>query len=149
MSLYQAAMVVNPENYAAANELGVLLARHGKIDEAIVALRHSVKHSPQPTAWKNLASLYRRVGQVEQAQRAEFEALQAANIPSEMPYAVANPRIEWVEPDRFPRVSNGHGDMQVAQLPPENPVAQPSTTSSKKTNRSVRRPWPFGRSSSR
>lgn len=147
MSLYQAAIVINPANFAAANELGVLLARHGKVDEAIVALNHSVMHSHQPTAWKNLASLYRKVGQHDQAQRAENEAAQASRRPVEMPYAVANPRVEWVEPNRFSSVSMGNGELQVAQLP----ANQPATVSTPPADvkQSTRRPWPFGRSKSR
>lgn len=158
MSLYQAAMTINPENYAAANELGVLLAKNGNYRDAIAALNHSVQYSPQPTAFRNLASLYRRTGQIDQAKQAEYLAMRSAPH-RETPFVAANPRVEWVEPHEFAGVAVGQPYLQTARKTsprsssaPHRPAA--TTTHSDETPiRTSARPnlrrWPFGRSVSR
>lgn len=73
MALYQAALLVNPQNYMASNELGVLMARYGDFDSAAGQLVHSLSVKPQVETWHNLAAVYRRMGQTEQAEQAEKE----------------------------------------------------------------------------
>jgi|GEM_PF-4310828 len=113
LMLYQTAMLVDPRNYAAANELGVLLAKYGKFDTAVAALRHCVMHSPEPTAWKNLANLYRRMGRPADAHMAEMEA---NNVRARRgaPFVTNQPRVEWVGPEAFVAM-NADANVQVAR----------------------------------
>ena len=70
MVFYQAALLVYPGNYMAANDLGVLLARSGNSADARTILEYSLSLSPQPATWHNLAVVYRQLGQPALADRA-------------------------------------------------------------------------------
>ena len=59
---YQAALIVYPKNYMAANDLGVLLARCGDYARPAM-LEHSLSLSRQSATWHNLAVVYRQLGQ--------------------------------------------------------------------------------------
>ncbi len=68
MSLYQAALIVQPNHYLAANELGVLFARYGQYDDATTVLEQCVSVQPNMTdAWHNLAKVYELAGQPSRA----------------------------------------------------------------------------------
>ncbi len=102
LMLYQAALIVDQEHYTAANELGVLLARNGQLEEAVTVLQHCVRLSPQPIAWQNLAVVHSRLGQAEQAKRARRasdEARLAKNTNRQPVVVVASepvtPNITW------------------------------------------------------
>ena len=73
MALYQSALLVDPRNYMASNELGVLMARFGDLESAAGQLTHSLSIKPQVETWHNLATVYRRMGQQEKAEQAERE----------------------------------------------------------------------------
>jgi tetratricopeptide (TPR) repeat protein len=103
VALHQAALLVDNRNYRAANELGVLLAKFGRLPEARAALLHSVKISPQPTTWQNLSAVHQMLGERDLAARAHLEATVAAarlNRPigavDESSYAV-----QWLDPATF------------------------------------------------
>jgi len=104
MVCYQAALLASPQNYMASNELGVLLARGGRNENARVALEHSVSISPHAAGWHNLAVVYRQLGQTALAERADRQSLavdpsQAGRRGRRLP----SPRqqVEWVDPSRF------------------------------------------------
>ena len=65
--------LADPNNARAANELGVLLARDGRFEEARDWLRHSARLKSQPETWHNLAVVYGRLGQTEKSKQAERE----------------------------------------------------------------------------
>ena len=144
MALYQAAMKVSPSNFAAANELGVLLAKYDQTEAAIAAFQQSVNHHPHPTAWRNLAHLNGRLGRFELARQAEMEASRFASRSLTAPFAAAQPKVEWVQPEQFQRTfSPDAHSVQMAQ----QPSPSPSTTAapgSKKSHRAARSMWPFG-----
>ena len=156
LMLYQTAMLVDPRNYAAANELGVLLAKYGKFDTAVAALQHCVLHSPEPTAWRNLANLYRRMGRPAEAHMAEREANNVRARRGGAPFVANQPRVEWVGPEAF-MAMNANTNVQVAQSargqvsPPPNQRQRPTResvarnrTPSKSAGKSTRKSfWPF------
>jgi len=78
VALHQAALLVDNRNYRAANELGVLLAKFGRLPEARAALLHSVSISSQPTTWQNLAAVHQMLGESDLAARAHLESTVAA-----------------------------------------------------------------------
>ena len=110
MALYQAALIVDARNFRAANELGVLLARHGKFDDAVRALQLSVRVFPQVTTWHNLAAIHQRNGDHERARLALQEASKISPRQNEIEdqnTASASPDgIQWVSPDQFNRVGS-------------------------------------------
>ena len=107
LALYQTALKVDNQNFAAANEMGVLLAKYGKYHDAIDALQHCVQLSPQPTAWKNLSNIHRKLGEVDQARAAEAEANRALRATPGTPFVAAEPRVDWVDARTFAQVSPG------------------------------------------
>jgi polysaccharide biosynthesis/export protein len=62
MALQQAAMLVDAQNYRAANELGVLLVHCGQLEQARKALDYSASICHRPEVLQNLAIVYRRLG---------------------------------------------------------------------------------------
>ena len=149
LMLYQTAMLIDQRNYAAANELGVLLARYGKYDNAIAALQHCVKFSPEPTAWKNLANIYRRVGNHSQARMADARVHQTMARKPGTPFVANQTKVEWVRPESFVAM-NANSNMQVTRATTA-PQAQPAplqanapqiASPAKKT--ANRKLWPFG-----
>jgi tetratricopeptide (TPR) repeat protein len=120
ITFHQAALTANPNNFASANELGVLLARKGEWAQAKDLLVRSVTLSPRRETWANLAALHQRLGEAELAQLANREAqLLAAGNASSNP-----PMIRLVPPAEFEAVP----DTQEAG-PPNQTAQQPASPS--------------------
>ena len=94
---YQAALLVNPSHAAAANELGVALAREGRYADARPWLIHSALLAPGQETWHNLAAVHERLGETDLAARARQEVRLAGR---QAPRASAS-RVEWVDTARF------------------------------------------------
>jgi polysaccharide biosynthesis/export protein len=62
LAFYQAAVMVDPKNFIAANELGVVLAQCGKLNSARKALLYSTSLRRRSETFHNLAVVYRRLG---------------------------------------------------------------------------------------
>jgi polysaccharide export outer membrane protein len=103
MVFFQAALLVNPRNYMASNELGSLLARASRYEDARTALEHSVSIQSSPAAWHNLAVVYHGLGQANLAQQASWFADAASR--EELARSGQSGRIgravQWVDADRF------------------------------------------------
>ncbi len=123
VTCYQAALLVYPGNFMAANELGVLHARYGNYAAARAALEHSVRIHPHAAGWRNLAVVYRQLGHPQLAAQA---ARQAEDI-SRRQFAQQASRlqsggvVQWVEPERFAQTAR---DVPVATPLPA--MAQPA-----------------------
>jgi tetratricopeptide (TPR) repeat protein len=116
---YQAALLVYPRNYMAANDLGVLLAQGDHYADAQKMLEYSVSLRPQSTGWQNLAVVYRQLGQPASAARAAQQAAQLRqHEPSEQPgsSAWARDRVQWLDPQSFAETS-----VNAANPPPGAP----------------------------
>ncbi len=68
LALEQAALSVDPRNYRAANELGVLLARCGQYEPARKAFLYSASLERHPEIFQNLAYVYGQMGDRSDAQ---------------------------------------------------------------------------------
>jgi len=141
MVLHQAALAVDERNYRAANELGVLFARYGQLEEAENALKHSLAVSPQPETWHNLATIYRRQGRSLEAEQARNEyGLLAGQSALRSPAAAGSPAagmaasVRWVDPQSFAATSNEgrlaglsmHGTGERPQPAAAAPVGNPT-----------------------
>jgi tetratricopeptide (TPR) repeat protein len=135
MTFYQAALLVCPQNYMAANDLGVLLAQNGNFAEARAVLEHSVAIRPGPAVWHNLAVVYQQLGQAELARQANWQANAVQHAPTARP-ATASPSaselVRWVDPQTFSQSSRegsspGQQPVPAASPSPYAPSApQPS-----------------------
>jgi len=101
---YQAALLVDPLNQMASNDLGVLLAGCGNYPEARTALEHSLSICPRSATWQNLAEVYRRLGEPERAGRADrlaTAARKAENTRRKAHYGTSHQHVRWVDPNTF------------------------------------------------
>jgi hypothetical protein len=120
----QAALIVNPQHALAANELGVLFARHGRLVEAKAALSHTLRIASLPAAWRNLSIVHHGLGEVELAGQADREWRETAGTPSN-PGAAAQgtPAVQWVDPATFVQSTQARTDAAVASKASQSPVA--------------------------
>ena len=111
-------MAAVDRNFLAANELGVLMARYGQLQEARRLLVHSVQVQPQVEAWHNLAVVHERLGEADLATRAAYEReLLAQRMPAP---SLASGNVEWVDAKTFAAHSPG-------EVPWEESVVRRST----------------------
>jgi hypothetical protein len=107
MAFHQAALLSNSDNYMAANELGVMLARYGELHSARGLFLHSVSLQPQASVWNNLAVVHERLGEASLAHAARQEAAMLARS-AESPqgdHDASRPNVVWTDPATFARSS--------------------------------------------
>ncbi len=148
MALYQAALLVDPHNYMASNELGVLMARYGDLDSAASQLTHSVSIKPQAETWHNLATVYRRMGQLERADQADREREKLLAAPrgigepaKDSTDLAARPIMRWVDVDTFAATTTPYG----LDGPPANSNKNPSVAQRESLGKrfiAKLNPWP-------
>jgi tetratricopeptide (TPR) repeat protein len=122
---YQSALIVDTQNFMAANELGVLLTKFGRWDDARNALEHAVAASGTPTSWRNLAMVCDRMGDQPKAVAARHQAdlavaqlQKAGHKTPDSKYA-----IEMVDSETFAQMHTA-----VTDATGENTVARPAAT---------------------
>ena len=134
MAFYQAALLVSPKNYLAANDLGVLLAQYGNYAEARVMLEHSLSLCRQSTGWRNLAAVYRELGQTALAARANRQAtlLRQAELARRQASSTAasGDAVRWVDSQTFVQTS-ANGLTSPGTPPPATNAAGPPAATEK------------------
>ena len=135
IAFHQAALMVDPTNHDAANELGVLLARFGQLEEARSVLQHSVSVRPLTETWHNLSVVHERLVEQELANLSRVEwqrATQQAGSEPETGRNSANSMVTWVDQQTFARGS----------LRPIQSLAAPAIAPQREANRARFR-WPW------
>ena len=134
MTFHQAALLVDANNHRAANELGVLLAKYGQLDDAKRVLLVGLSARRAREAWHNLAVVHERLGETDLARRARHEA-KLSSGPAAAPASDA--LVRWVSPREFSAgVRGAEGFAPAASTPV--PVAP--KTAQKKTS-GISWPW--------
>ena len=110
---YRAALAVWPQNYMAANDLGVALAQGGQYDAARDKLEQSVVILPQAAGLHNLSVVYQRLGLAESAQRAHDLWTTASQ--REARHSPTQPPVEWVDPSALVQCAAPNGS---TSMPP-------------------------------
>jgi Flp pilus assembly protein TadD len=121
---HRAALSSDSQNDRSANELGVLLARSGKLNEAESLFKQClvIRSAPQP--WQNLAKVHQRQGEMEMAELANGEFI----ISSQMSVADSNAsHIRWVGQQEFSQL--GPADFHESTASAGNNVVPASRTS--------------------
>jgi len=123
LALEQAALTVDPRNFRAANELGVLLARCGQLEPARKALLYSASIERHPEIFQNLAYVYRELGDRPDAQSMLTLAAEERRLSGGRGRSGAPPLVYLVDHKVFA------GDAPFlepdAQSPPPAPGADP------------------------
>ncbi len=147
MTLFQAALIAEPNNFRAANELGVLWAENGQLRRARELFILSVSLSPQPATWHNLAIVHARLGEEALAERARVESRAMQNPSSE----ITEQAVQWVEPATFARMMSAtDGAVPAATLTKTEPTsvkseAEPAKPSSDATKKGIKDWLPWNR----
>ncbi|MBX9787308.1 MAG: hypothetical protein K2Y37_00200 [Pirellulales bacterium] len=132
---HQAALLVCPSNFMAANELGVLLVSYGRYEQAKAAFHQSLSVSRQPTTWRNLAVAHQAVGEFDLAKLALQEAeYAAAELKQRGIRGTGLPdpgAVEFVDLATFRRTGEAPG------LTPTNPLTTASSTTRKASMETV------------
>jgi tetratricopeptide (TPR) repeat protein len=91
MTCYIAALDVSPEHAEGAQQLGYVLMLLDRLEEAETALQLAIAKKPTLTAWDNLAEVYRRRGDPQQASLAanQANALRTSSSGSTIPDVVS------------------------------------------------------------
>ena len=125
MIVHQAALASSPTNYLAGNELGVLLARYGRLDDAKEILIHSVSISPQSTTWRNLAVVHERLNEPNLARLAKKEA---EIVSSEYKNRSEKEKmIQWVDHATFEKIGGKRDEFaqqSTREIEPEAPETE-------------------------
>ncbi len=105
IACYQAALTIKNNHGEAANQLGYSLLKVDRPSEAQIALATAVSVSPSPQAWKNLAEVYRRNGDLQNANQAVQQAVALeSNIPK-MNNGKPMPEVVELQPEQFAQLS--------------------------------------------
>ena len=104
MVFFQAALLTYSENYMAANDLGVLLVRSGKLEAAKGIFQYSLSLCPRSATMHNLAAVHGRLGDAAMAARLQNEAERIGQIESgrrKYEQIAGDTAIRWVDPQTF------------------------------------------------
>jgi len=105
MIFHQAALLIDGRNYLAANDLGVLLVRLGRLPDAREAFLHSLSQQAQTHTWNNLSAVHRQLGETQLAEQAHQRGEQLArhgNQAAAAGGAADQPNaVTWVDPSEF------------------------------------------------
>ena len=138
MVFHRAALSVDPANFRAANELGVLLAKCGQLEAAKQVLLQSALASPQPEAWHNLAVVHERLGETAQAQQARREWQMLASGAAARLAPASDATVQWLDPKQFASVSAGQ---EQGVQPPNGPPVQPRPVANTPPRQQPPPPW--------
>ena len=120
-AMYAAALGARPDNHLAANELGVLLCRNGRIVEAVPLFMRTIDAAPSSLAYHNLAVAQRKLGLQVQAAANERESQRLAARERATGAVSQREGITWVSAKEMARVA------QPASLAPAISAASPPT----------------------
>ena len=119
---HQVALLSDNQHHRSANELGVLLARSGRLEQAKLLFERSLMTQPTVRTWQNLAEAHRRLGETDFANRAASEVQMMA---SAQPTIHSN--IQWKPVDQFNADAPVEfNEQRVAQLPPAPTQSKPA-----------------------
>gem|GEM_PF-1661515 len=133
---HQAALMADPNNALAANEMGVLLARYGRLKASRELLLYSLRVAPLPATWHNLSVVHARLGERELAQLAQEEYVNAVReAQSRRAHAAPGDArftspVRWVAPEELARSSARE---RIAQVPTD--IRPPQNTPPTSTDR--------------
>lgn len=129
MVCFQAALLVYPQNYMSANDLGVLLARCGDYANARAMLERSLAMSQQSATCRNLAVVYRQLGQGSLSSRADRCAMmlqQTELMRRRTVLGTSHESVAWIDSRTFATTSaNTPSSPTAAPRPSAAPNGQP------------------------
>jgi tetratricopeptide (TPR) repeat protein len=118
VTMFSAAIAARPDNYLAANELGVLLCRNGRPAESVRLFERAIDFAPSALAYHNLAVAQRKLGMHGQAAANEQESQRLAAWERSTGAVSQRVGVHWVAPEDMAHVA------QPSPLAPKGVVAE-------------------------
>jgi tetratricopeptide (TPR) repeat protein len=143
---FQAAMIIEPRNFMSANELGVLLARFGRPQEARQAFEQAVLCSNAPTTWRNLAMVNERLGDVQKASICRERAASAVALSQQAGTNNGGSQysVRWVDQETFAKSNTMVPDLPTPATTADAKAASPvPATAAKPAAKSSGWKWPW------
>jgi tetratricopeptide (TPR) repeat protein len=137
MACYQAAILVDDQNFRAMNELGVLLAAHGRWEGARDLFMQTLAISENAATLRNLSAVWSHLGD---SQRALQAAQRADKLSSTRLGAITGSNLRWVDPETFAR-SLPPSEGLAPPVVSSNPSQQPATAAPPAKKRTAMWPW--------
>jgi tetratricopeptide (TPR) repeat protein len=116
-TMYSAALAACPMNHLAANELGVLLVREGRAEEAARLFERTIDLAPSATVYHNLSIAQGKLGFHGEAAANEQESQRLAATERATGAVSRRAGIQWVSPEQLSGVVQP-GLTPTAQIPP-------------------------------
>lgn len=112
LAYYQSALAIDQRNNPAANELGVMLAQAGKVNEAHNVLAAAARVRPTPMLMNNLAQTRRMMngGTIRRRPPMSADQISPQMLARRVP-------VKWVSPNEFSRGSAGPAGALWTQQP--------------------------------
>lgn len=129
MTMYRAALVAHPRNHLAANELGVLLARAGRYEQAATSLEWAAQLAGTATIYRNLAVVQNNRGEKALAANARAQSERLALLERTSGEVSRRHGVQWVAPQDMARVSDS--DQPTPQPAPTATAEKPVTAAPK------------------
>ncbi|MCI0331824.1 MAG: hypothetical protein L0228_01200 [Planctomycetes bacterium] len=126
MTMHAAALAACPNNHMAANELGVLVCRAGRAEEAARLFKQTINFAPSAVAYHNLAVAQQRLGMHAHAAANEVESQRLAAMERERGDVSRRAGIRWVTPAEMARAAQPNVGMPATA---NRPVSQPPAKS--------------------
>jgi tetratricopeptide (TPR) repeat protein len=104
-TMYAASLAACPDNHLASNELGVLVCRAGRVQEATELFQQAINFAPTATAYHNLAMAQQRMGMHSQSAANEQEAVRLAALERARGDVSRRAGVRWVAPEELARTS--------------------------------------------
>ena len=115
MVMFRSSLAADGSNHRSANELGVLMAQNGRLEQAKQHLLESLRCQPTVEAWQNLAKVHEHLGETRLAQLARSEELAFQQTHST---TLAKNSVRWVDSQTFDQKAAQRQSFQ----PPQQPV---------------------------
>ncbi|MEJ5340880.1 MAG: polysaccharide biosynthesis/export family protein [Thermogutta sp.] len=115
----QAAILVCPENYMAANDLGVLFARGNRWVEAYQALTYAARIRGDQTVLSNLAKVRQKLG-ISDASPGYSSKSSGDTARLQWPTATDTPPVVWVTPDAVQKADRPSQFLRSSSLREQN-----------------------------
>jgi len=117
---HQAALLVMPRNHLAANDLGVLLARGGRHEDARVVMEHGLAVNPSSVGLRNLGLVLWKLGRTESSRQVHqryLACLEAERRDTRHGSDSSVQAVRWVDPASFAKRGDGQPNVRLEQQP--------------------------------
>ena len=117
---HQAALLVMPRNHLAANDLGVLLARGGRHEDARVVMEHGLAVNPSSVGLRNLGLVLWKLDRTESSRQVHqryLAYLEAERRDTRHGSDSSVQAVRWVDPASFAKRGDGQPNVRLEQQP--------------------------------